>query len=159
MSVDNVAAISMSLAIADEPWRDFGFEGRPKVGSVFRSIRPGWKNIVEDRIVHTIICSVVATHYFAERFSKDSLGELLLKITEKPSVVTAFGFASRDDAIHVLRQLTLDFMEASEDELPSKLAESLHLEAITNLEMRSQLEKGAVTWAQSLHRLKEILNR
>ena len=157
MNVENVVGNSLALALADEPWQDFGFTGRPTHGTLFRRFRPDWKNSLEDRIIQTIICSAVAAHHSAGLFSRDALPELVLKLTENSAAARSFGFATRDDAARLFEKLSLDFMEVGIGNWYSVVVNSLQTEAIPDLVVRDQIVRGALTWMKSLFRLKLLL--
>lgn len=157
MNVENVLGNSVALALADESWQDFGFARRPKHGTFFKKFRPDWKTSLEDRIVHTIICSVVAAHHSAGLFSSDALPQLVLKLTENSDVVRSFGFATRDDAARLFEKLSLDFMEVGIGNWYSIVVNSLQPEAIPDLVVRDQIVRAALTWTKSLFRLKLLL--
>jgi len=144
-----IAANCCRMALANEPWQDLGFKGRPRYGAMFRSLRPAWKVALEDKVLQEIIAIFSAAYVIAEADGGDLVEQLVRWYMEKPELSVAFGFHSQVEGAEHLRRAINAYVAASPRDWPNILSHHLPTLAVPDKKLRARLLIGGIQFCRT----------
>lgn len=127
-------------------WRIFGFEKRPKYGSLVNWFRRTWKVQLEDRLARELHITPVAIHVVADSISVRDIEEIVAGFVVH-DLVDALGYESRDVAVSDLYLSIRDYAETPIVGWSRHLLVRLDVANIPDRSVKAQIIIGSVKYA------------
>jgi hypothetical protein len=158
-ALGNVVATCLSMLLSNEAWQDFGFAKCPRHGRFFERFRPAWKSDLEKKLIQEMLSAFTVVHALADRIAYEDIPSVIAAYTERPDVVTALGYSTRDEFVQHLSERIAHYRRTPHDDWHTLIANRIDPNSIPDKTLSAGVLVGCVRFSINVRAMILVLRR